>query len=556
MTDAFSPKSDELLFLALGGAGEIGMNLNLYGHAGKWLMIDLGITFGDESTPGIEVIMPDISFIRERVGDLVGLVLTHAHEDHIGAVPYLWPQLRCPLYATPFTASVLRRKLEEAGLAREAPITPIPMSGKVSLPPFEVELITLTHSIPEPNAVVVRTPLGAVLHTGDWKLDPTPLIGDATDEAALRRLGDGGVLAMVCDSTNVFVEGASGSEGDVRESLRDLVGRLRNRVAVACFASNVARLETITHVAMEHGRQVALVGRSLWRMVASAQENGYLTDLPEFIQEHDVGYFPREKILMICTGSQGEPRSALARIARKEHPHVALEPGDAVVFSSRTIPGNEKSIARLQNELTHQDIRVITDREEDIHVSGHPARDELIEMYQMIRPQIAIPVHGEARHIKEHVALAKECQVPQALEAANGAIIRLAPGPAEIIAAVPSGRLGLDGKALLRMDSDMIRHRHRMSFNGLVMVSIVLGKDGKLLAPPQVSLEGLLDSGEIGERAIVAMSKAVAEAVDGLSRAQLQDTEELTEACRLAARRWFHKAYDKKPVTKVHVMRL
>jgi ribonuclease J len=556
MTDAFSPKSDELLFLALGGAGEIGMNLNLYGHAGKWLMIDLGITFGDESTPGIEVIMPDISFIRERVGDLVGLVLTHAHEDHIGAVPYLWPQLRCPLYATPFTASVLRRKLEEAGLAREAPITPIPMSGKVSLPPFEVELITLTHSIPEPNAVVVRTPLGAVLHTGDWKLDPTPLIGDATDEAALRRLGDGGVLAMVCDSTNVFVEGASGSEGDVRESLRDLVGRLRNRVAVACFASNVARLETITHVAMEHGRQVALVGRSLWRMVASAQENGYLTDLPEFIQEHDVGYFPREKILMICTGSQGEPRSALARIARKEHPHVALEPGDAVVFSSRTIPGNEKSIARLQNELTHQDIRVITDREEDIHVSGHPARDELIEMYQMIRPQIAIPVHGEARHIKEHVALAKECQVPQALEAANGAIIRLAPGPAEIIAAVPSGRLGLDGKALLRMDSDMIRHRHRMSFNGLVMVSIVLGKDGKLLAPPQVSLEGLLDSGEIGERAIVAMSKAVAEAVDGLARAQLQDTEELTEACRLAARRWFHKAYDKKPVTKVHVMRL
>ncbi|HEY3145360.1 MAG TPA: ribonuclease J, partial [Dongiaceae bacterium] len=389
MTDAFSPKSDELLFLALGGAGEIGMNLNLYGHAGKWLMVDLGVTFGDESTPGIDIIMPDISFIKERVGDLVGLVLTHAHEDHIGAVPYLWPQLRCPLYATPFTASVLRRKLEEAGLAKEAPITLIPMSGKVTLAPFEVELITLTHSIPEPNAVVVRTPLGAVLHTGDWKLDPTPLVGDATDEAALRKLGDGGVLAMVCDSTNVFVEGASGSESDVRDSLRDLIGRLHNRVAVGCFASNVARLETITRVAMEHGRQVALVGRSLWRMVAAAQENGYLTGLPEFVQEHDVGYFPRNKILMICTGSQGEPRSALARIARKEHPHVAFEAGDAVVFSSRTIPGNEKSIAHLQNELTRQDVQVITDREEDIHVSGHPARDELIEMYQMIRPTIA-----------------------------------------------------------------------------------------------------------------------------------------------------------------------
>jgi ribonuclease J len=556
MTDAFSPKPDELLFLALGGAGEIGMNLNLYGHAGKWLMVDLGVTFGDESTPGIEVIMPDISFIKERVKDLVGLVLTHAHEDHIGAVPYLWPQLRCPLYATPFTASVLRRKLEEAGLAREAPITLIPMSGKVSLAPFEVELITLTHSIPEPNAVVVRTPLGAVLHTGDWKLDPTPLVGEATDEAALRRLGDGGVLAMVCDSTNVFVEGASGSEADVRESLREIVGTLKNRIAVGCFASNIARLETITHVAMEHGRQVALVGRSLWRMVASAQENGYLTGLPEFIEEHDVGYFPRDKILMICTGSQGEPRSALARIARKEHPHVALEAGDAVIFSSRTIPGNEKSIAQLQNTLTHLDVRVITDREEDVHVSGHPGRDELIEMYQMVRPQIAIPVHGEARHIKEHVALARECQVSQALEAANGAMIRLAPGPAAIVAAVPSGRLGLDGKALVRLEGDILRHRHRMSFNGLIMVSVVLDKHGKLLTSPQVSLEGLLDGATLADEACSAMSVAVAESVDGLSRGQLQDTEELSEACRLAARRWFHKAYDKKPVTKVHIVRL
>ena len=415
MTDAFSPKRDELLFLALGGAGEIGMNLNLYGHAGKWLMVDLGITFGDESTPGVEVIMPDISFIKERVGDLVGLVLTHAHEDHIGAVPYLWPQLKCPLYATPFTASVLRRKLEEAGLAKEAPITLIPMSGKVSLAPFEVELITLTHSIPEPNAVVIRTPLGAVLHTGDWKLDPTPLVGEATDEAALRKLGDGGVLAMVCDSTNVFVEGASGSEADVRDSLREVIGKLNDRVAVGCFASNVARLETITRVAMEHGRQVALIGRSMWRMVASAQENGYLTDLPEFIQEHDVGYFPRDKILMICTGSQGEPRSALARIARKEHPHVTLEPGDTVVFSSRTIPGNEKSIAQLQNDLTRQDVRVITDREEDIHVSGHPARDELIEMYQMIRPADRDP---GARRSPPHQGA---CRARQGMPGAAGA---------------------------------------------------------------------------------------------------------------------------------------
>jgi ribonuclease J len=554
--ESLTPKSDELLFLALGGAGEIGMNLNLYGHAGKWLMVDLGVTFGDESTPGVDVIMPDPEFIRERVKDLVAIVLTHAHEDHIGAVPYLWSQLRCPLYATPFTASVLRRKLEEAGLHREAVVTEIPMSGKVSLAPFEVELITLTHSIPEPNAVVVRTKLGAVLHTGDWKLDPNPLLGPTSDEAALRKLGDGGVLAMVCDSTNVFVEGTSGSEADVRDSLREVIGTLKNRVAVGCFASNVARLGTIAEVAAEHGRQCALVGRSLWRMVAAAQENGYLTGLPEFVAEHDVGFFPRDKILMICTGSQGEPRSALARIARKEHPHVTLESGDAVIFSSRTIPGNEKSIARLQNDLALQGVEIITDRDEDIHVSGHPARDELTEMYQMVRPRIAIPVHGEARHIKEHVALAKQCQVPEAIEAANGAVIRLAPGPAEVIAQVTSGRLGLDGNSLLRLDGDMIRHRHRMSFNGLIMVSVAMTKDGRLLAPPQVSLEGLLDGGEAAAEAIADMTDAVSEALEKLGKPQLLDTEEVAECARLAARRWFHKAYDKKPVTKVHVMRL
>jgi ribonuclease J len=430
------------------------------------------------------------------------------------------------------------------------------MSGKVSLPPFEVELITLTHSIPEPNAVVIRTKMGAVLHTGDWKFDPNPLLGLTSDEAALRKLGDGGVLAMVCDSTNVFVEGQSGSEADVRDSLRSLVGRLKNRVAVGCFASNVARLGTIAEVAAEHGRQVALVGRSLWRMVASAQENGYLTHLPEFVAEHDVGFFPREKILMICTGSQGEARSALARIGRNEHPHVTLERGDAVVFSSRTIPGNEKSIARLQNELAVQGVDVITDRDEDIHVSGHPARDELISMYQMVRPRIAIPVHGEARHIKEHVALAGICQVPEAVEAANGTVIRLAPGPAEIVAQVPSGRLGLDGKSLMRLDGDMIRHRHRMSFNGLIMVSLALNAEGRLLGAPQVSLEGLLDGGDTAADAVSGMAGAVAEAVSGLSRTQLMLTDEVAETARLAARRWFHKAYDKKPVTKVHVMRL
>lgn len=555
MTDEFRPSSQELWFLPLGGAGEIGMNLNLYGYGGKWLMVDLGVTFGDESTPGIDIIMPDPAFITERVNDLAGIVLTHAHEDHIGAVPYLWSRLKCPLYATPFTASVLRRKLEEVGLQHEARITEIPMSGKFSVDPFEIELITLTHSIPEPNAVVIRTPLGAVLHTGDWKLDPQPLVGEATDEAALRKLGNGGVLAMICDSTNVFVEGTSGSEADVRDSLMEVVGRLKGRVAIGCFASNIARIETIARVAAAHDRRVALIGRSLWRMLQAARENGYLTDLEDFVTEHDVGYFPPDKILMICTGSQGEPRSALARIAREEHPQVALEPGDTVIFSSRVIPGNEKSIARLQNDLTKLGVEIITDHDEDIHVSGHPARDELAEMYQWVRPQIAVPVHGEARHIKEHVAWAKACQVPEAIEPTNGSLIRLAPGPATILSHVTSGRLGLDGNSLVSMDSDAVRHRHRLSFNGVIMVSIVVGRDGNLLADPQVTLEGLLD-GEPAATAIAAIAATSGEAIGNLSRQQRQETAEISEAARLAARRWFNKTHNKKPITKVHVIRL
>ena len=555
VTDFHRPTADELLFLPLGGAGEIGMNLNLYGHAGKWLMVDLGVTFGGDETPSIEVIMPDPSFITERVHDLAGLVLTHAHEDHIGAVPYLWPKLKCPLYATPFTASVLRRKLQEVGLEGKARITEIPMSGKFSIPPFELELITLTHSIPEPNAVVLRTKLGTVLHTGDWKLDPDPVIGPTTDEEALRALGNGNVLAMVCDSTNVFVNGTSGSEADILPEMTALIRERKGRVAVGCFASNVARLETITRAAMANDRQVALVGRSLWRMTEAARENGYLTDLPEFIEEHDVGFFPKEKILMICTGSQGEARAALARIAKGEHPHVHLEAGDAVIFSSRVIPGNEKAISLLQNNLIHRDVEVITDHDEMIHVSGHPARDELTEMYQWVRPQIAVPVHGEARHIREHVALARQCQVPQAVEAANGAIIRLAPGPAEVVARVNHGRLGLDGKVLVPMTSEVVRHRHRLGYNGVIMISLVMNWRGDLIADPQVTLEGLLE-GEPEAEAKSGIADAVADAVENLSATKLENDGEVAECARLAARRWFHKAQDKKPITRVHVIRV
>jgi ribonuclease J len=554
-SDFHKPTADELLFLPLGGAGEIGMNLNLYGHAGKWLMIDLGVTFGGDETPSIEVIMPDPAFITDRAKDLCGLVLTHAHEDHIGAVPYLWPRLKCPLYATPFTASVLRRKLTEVGLQNQAKITEIPMSGKFKVGPFELELITLTHSIPEPNAVVLRTKLGTVLHTGDWKLDPGPVIGETTDEQALRRLGDGNVLAMICDSTNVFVEGTSGSEADILPEMTSLIKERTGRVAVGCFASNVARLETITRAAMASDRRVALVGRSLYRMVDAARENGYLTDLPEFIEEHDVGFFPREKIVMICTGSQGEARAALSRIAKGEHPHVALDQGDAVIFSSRVIPGNEKAIGALQNNLIHRGIEVITDRDENIHVSGHPARDELTEMYQWVRPQIAVPVHGEARHIHEHAALARICQVPQAVEAANGSVIRLAPGPAEIIARVPHGRLGLDGKSLVPMTSEVVKHRHRLGYNGVILVSLVMNWRGDLIADPQVTMEGLLEGLPEAE-AKSAMADAVADAIENLSAGKLENDGEVAETARLAARRWFSKTHDKKPITRVHVIRV
>ncbi len=553
MTDR--PAAGELLFLPLGGAGEIGMNLNLYGHAGKWLMIDLGVTFGDDSTPGIDVIMPDIGFIAERRADLAGLVLTHAHEDHIGAVPYLWPRLRCPIYATPFTAAVLRRKLQEAGLAGEARITEIPMSGRFTVEPFDLELVTLTHSIPEPNAVIIRTPLGTVVHTGDWKLDAGPLVGPVTDEAALRRIGDEGVLAMVCDSTNALVHGESGSETEVRDSLHDLIGRLTGRIAVACFASNVARVETIARVAQAHDRHVALVGRSLWRISQAARETGYLADIPAFITEHDIGYLPRDKVLLICTGSQGEPRSALARIAREEHPTVALEPGDTAIFSSRMIPGNERAIGLLQNGLVRLGVEVVTERDHLVHVSGHPARDELTAMYQWVRPRIAIPVHGEARHLAAHARLAEACQVGRALVIENGAVVRLAPGRGEVVDHVPTGRFGLDGKNLVPLDGAVMRVRHRTVFNGAAVATLVVDRKGRLQGEPLLTVHGLLDP-DADPTEHDRVVGAIREAIDKLPAADRGDDATLREAARLAVRRSLHASHGKKPVTDVHLVRI
>ncbi len=549
------PGDKELLFLPLGGCGEIGMNLNLYGHGGKWLMVDLGITFGKETTPGIDIIMPDPAFIVDRRQDLAGLVLTHAHEDHIGAVPYLWPKLRCPIYATPFTAAVLRRKLAEANLLTEARVTEIPMSGRFSVGPFEIELISITHSIPEPNAVVIRTPLGAVLHTGDWKLDPDPVIGPITDQTALRRLGDEGVLAMICDSTNVLVEGSSGSEAEVRLSLDKLIGEFDQRIAVACFASNVARIESVTRAALAHGRHVGLVGRSLWRMVEAAQETGYLTGLPEFIEEGDIGHLPRERVLMICTGSQGEPRSALARIVRGEHADVTLEPGDAAIFSSRIIPGNEQAIGELHNALIHRGVRIVTERDHFIHVSGHPARDDLAEMYRWVKPKIAVPVHGELRHLRAHIELAQSCQVRQALLAENGTLIRLAPGPGEVVGVVPAGRLGLDGKILVPLDGAALKSRKRMATNGAAVATVVLDGAGRLMGELQITIHGL--AGEAaGDEAVVEAVAAASKAVMALSAPKRADDASVKEAARVAIRRALSAHYGKKPLTDVHLVRL
>jgi ribonuclease J len=513
-----------LYFVPLGGAGEIGMNLNVYGYQGDWLIIDCGVTFGDDSQPGLEVVMPDPGFIVERRDHLLGIVATHAHEDHIGAIPYLWGQLRCPIWATAFTASLLRAKLAETGFANEVRINVIPLSGRFTIGPFDLELITLTHSIPEPNAVALRTPVGTVLHTGDWKFDPDPLIGPTAVEAALIRIGDEGVLALIGDSTNALRPGTSGSEADLRRSLTDLIGRYDARIAVACFASNVARLETIARAA-------------------------------RFLTEDEAGYIPRDRILLICTGSQGEPRSALSRIARDDHPHIVLETGDVAIFSSRIIPGNEKAINRLQNGLVRLGVEIVTEEDHFVHVSGHPARDELVRMYQMVRPRIAVPVHGEARHLIAHAELAGECQVHQPLVIQNGDMVRLAPSGASVVDEVPVGRLASDGKGLLPLDGTALKDRRRVIFNGTAVATLVLDRRGQRLAPPTISMIGVVEPAAV-EASAPALRGAVERALDELPGGLRRDDEATRDAARRALRRVLNERFGKRPLVEIHLVRI
>lgn len=544
---------DKLLFLPLGGSNEIGLNLNLYYYQGKWLMIDLGIGFADDYLPGVDVITPNIDFIVEHKDDLLGLVLTHAHEDHLGAVAYLWEELGCDVYATTFTAAVLKPKLQEEGISSKVKVHEIKADEPVELGAFQLEMIALTHSIPEMHAIAIKTDKGVVIHTGDWKLDREPLVGPTTDKETLKKYGDAGVLAMVCDSTNVLVEGESGSESHVRKHLFDVIAGCKNRIAVTTFASNVARLESIIYAGLESGREIALAGRSLWRITSAAQESGYLQDVPRFLDDREAMDLPKDKVLIICTGCQGEGRSALAKIAREDHPVLRFAPGDAVVFSSRVIPGNETKINWIQNKLTQQGLEVIGSDDALIHVSGHPCREELEEMYQLVRPKISVPVHGEARHIHEHAKLAKSLQVPEAVEATNGAVILLEEGEASVVGHVDWGYLAVDGKTLIDADSPVIRTRRKLRDDGCIVVSLLVDKKDKIASIPQVSGLGVFDPAQDMDIVEAIQEEVVAE-VEKVIKAGKRKL--LNERVRSAARRVIRNELGKNPVLDVHIHHL
>jgi ribonuclease J len=536
---------NELLFLALGGSGEIGMNVNLYGCQGKWLMVDCGITFGDASYPGIDVILPDLQFIEERLDDLLGIVLTHGHEDHIGALPYLAADLGVPLYATPFTAGLIRGKLEEEGIDERVELNVVDEEGPFAIGPFTITYTPLAHSIPEGNAVLIETPYGNVFHTGDWKLDDAPSLGGASTAAELTAIGDKGVLALVCDSTNVFNPEASGSEADVRTGLDAVIGAAKGRVLVTTFASNAARLQTLGEVARDTGRELCVAGRSLDRIIRVAKATGYLRDFPETVDFETAMTLPPSRVLIVATGGQGEPRAALNRIAEGSHV-LKVGADDTVVFSSRQIPGNELAIGRIMNTLADKGVELITDRQAFIHVSGHPGRPELAEMYRWIRPEIILPVHGEIRHMHEQARFALEQGVPQAVTQVNGEIVRLAPGKPRKLGFAPAGRLVLDGDVILPADGATMGERRRLALYGQMSVAVAIDRKGKLIGQPQVRVQGVPVE-EDRDDMIAAAAEAAAVAVAKASR----DREALREALRLAVRRVATRFTGKKPVVDV-----
>lgn len=552
---------DELVFLPLGGCDEIGMNLNAYGygpaHDRRWIIADLGVTFGSLETPGVDLICADPEYL---IGEKIDAVfLTHAHEDHIGAVGLLYPRLqtKAPIYATPFTAELVRSKMVERGVDPNW-LKPVALGGTVNAGPFEVTYVTLTHSIPEPNALAIKTPLGTILHTGDWKIDPDPQIGETTDVQGLTALGDEGVLAMVCDSTNVFEEGESGSEESVKQGLIDLISEQKQAVAVTTFASNVARVKSIVEAAEAAGRAVCLVGRSMHRITDAAKSVGILPSTMEFVDESDASQIPAEHILYLCTGSQGEARAALTRIARRDHRNVTFHEGDTVIFSSRQIPGNEKGIFELQNALAEQGVRVITPRmvPYPIHVSGHPCRDELRRMYGWVRPKVSVPVHGERRHIMEHATFAKSLQVPHAVTPQNGSLVRLAPGKAEITDIVPSGRLFLDGDRLVPEGAQGIDERRKLSYSGILFATLTLDDSGDVLDGPIVIAKGLSEAdGRIADESIEPLEIAAEDAIGRMKNRDRMDDDAVERAVGRALRKACLNTFGHRPIIEVIVLR-
>lgn len=537
----------ELLFCALGGSGEIGMNVNLYGCDGQWLMVDLGLTFADPQYPGVELVLPDLEFIERRQDRLAGIVLTHGHEDHIGALPYMAEELKVPLYATPFTAGLIAGKLEEEGLTGHVPLHVVARDSTVELGPFRVTYVALAHSIPEGNGLLIETPYGRIFHTGDWKLDETPVLGEPSSTETLARIGDEGVLALVCDSTNVFQEEPSGSEAGVHAGLLEQVSKAPGRVLVTTFASNAARLKTIGEVAVETGRRVCIAGRSLERILNVARAAGYLLDFPPPLAFDEAMGLPRDQVLIIATGGQGEPRAALGRVATGNH-DLKLAQGDTVIFSSKIIPGNEIAIGRIMNALSDLGVTIVTERQAHVHVSGHPGRPELAAMYDWIRPRIIVPVHGEARHMAEQARFALAHGVPQAVVQKNGDVVRLAPGEPEKIDEVRVGRLVLDGDVILPADGATMNERRRMSNTGVITVTLAIGHDGELAASPSVRPFGVPVEEDRDD--------FIADAAESARRAfdPSAGEEQMREAVRLAVRRCATAWTGKKPLVEVSVL--
>ena len=552
LIETYVPQN-EIIFSPIGGVGQIGMNFYLYGTQGKWVIVDLGITFGNaEETPGIDIILPNPEFVKKNKKNLLGIGITHAHEDHIGAVGHLWPQLQCPVFATPFASAVLRRKLKELKIKPKF-LKTIGLDSNFKLGPFAIDVISTTHSIPEPNALGINTKFGSILHTGDWKIDPKPLVGKNFNQEKMKSFGKKGVLAIVSDSTNSNVEGHSGSEEKLRESLIKIIKKTSNRIAITSFSSNLARLETFAHIAKESGRVAALCGRSLWTMYKAAMDTGYLKNIKPFLDEREIMIYPKDQVLLICTGSQGEPRAALSRIASDNHQNIFLEANDTVIFSSKVIPGNERAITKVQNELKEKNINVVTESDEFVHVSGHPHVEELKKMYNWIKPEIVIPVHGEYHMLKSNVEIARKCGVKKGLILKNGLLLKVAPGEPKVLGSIASGRLMLDGKRIIPINEEAIKNRKKMLYNGTILISLLMNKTNKLISKPVISSKGFFNNENIKiyEKNLLSNINPF---IKELGNKNFID-DLLKEKIKSFTHRFFRKALDMKPVVQIHIIK-